>query len=102
MPPQDRLRLEQQEDVLQPGAWAGSQARQRGGEHGQGERLPARQAWRPRALALQKADLVPQEQDLHVLVAVGATGRGEQSDEAPQEMAEDNPEPSDARGGDGW
>ena len=42
MPLQYGLRLEQEQDRVQAGAWAGGQVRELGRQHGEGELLPAR------------------------------------------------------------
>jgi hypothetical protein len=90
VPLQDRIGLEEQDVAVQPRPRAGGQARHFAGEDREGELLPAGEA-RRRALALQEAHLVLQEEDLQVLVAVGPPPRAEQVDEERHEMREHEP-----------
>src|SRR3712207_5945340 len=67
VPLQDGLRLEQQEHLVQGGAWARGDPGQLGREHRQGQLLPAGEAWWLGSLTLKQPELVAQQQDLDVL-----------------------------------
>ena len=70
MPREERVRLAQEQVPVELAARAGGQPGQRGGEDGQGELLAAREPGRAGALSLRQAQLVPQHEDLEVLVAI--------------------------------
>ncbi len=90
VPLQDGLRLEQQDAVVQSRPRAGGHVQQLAGQGREGELLPAGEAGR-RALALEQAHLVRQQEDLQVLVAVGPTPDADEVDEERHEMHEHEP-----------
>ncbi len=70
MPLQQRVGFEQEHDLTKPGPSAVRHGRQFAGEDEYGEFLPPRNAWCARLLPLQNAELMPEEQDLNILVMV--------------------------------
>jgi hypothetical protein len=92
MPAQDRVGLEQEQVLVEPGARAGGQPGERGGQDGEGELLAAPEPGRAGALALRQARLVPQHENLEVLVVVAAPRPEGQIDEERDEVAEQEPE----------
>ena len=90
VPLQHRVRLEQEEVLLELAPRADGQPGERGGQDGQGQPLAARQPGR--ALALQQTHLVPQHENLEVLVAVAWSSARDQVDEERHEMREHEPE----------
>ena len=73
MPLQQRVRLEQEHDVTEPGASTGGQRRQFASENDQGELLPAGNVGWLGLFALKNAELLPQEQDFDIFVSVAST-----------------------------
>ncbi len=92
VPAQDRLGLEEEHIAVELVPRADGQPRERGGQDGQGQPLPAREAGRAGALALQQAHLVPQHEDLEVLVAVAPPRADHQVNEECGEVCEHEPE----------
>ena len=90
VPPEDGVRLAEQDAVIQFRPRAGGQVRQLAGQDREGELLPAGQAGL-RPLALQQAHLVLQQEDLEVLVVVGTAPGRDQVDEEGREMREHEP-----------
>src|SRR5438105_10434497 len=64
VPAQDRVRLEQEQVLVELVLRSGGPPGERGGQDGEGELLPTREAGRAGALALQQAHLVLQHEDL--------------------------------------
>ncbi len=77
MPLEERVRFEQEDDLTEAAAGAGRQWCQFASEYKQDEFLPAGNARRGGLFALQNAELLPQEQDLNVLVVVSTSQQDE-------------------------
>jgi hypothetical protein len=92
VPREDRVRLEEEQVLVEPGARAGGQPGQRRSQDGEGELLAVREPGRAGALALEQAHLVPQHEDLEVLLAVAAPRAKDQIDEERDEMPEYEPQ----------
>ena len=82
MPFQQRVGLEQEDDLTKVGASTVRQCCQFAGENDQGELLPPRNARRVRLLPLEDAQLLAKEQDLNIFVMAGSS---KQPDEVEQQ-----------------
>lgn len=85
MPLQDCVQLEQEQVLVELVARSGGQDSER-------ELLAAREPGWAGTLALQQANLVPQHEDLQVLIAVAWSHASDQVDEECHEVHEQEPE----------
>jgi len=92
MPFQDRVRLEEEQVLVELVPRADGKPGERGGQDGQDQPLPAREAGRAGALALQQAHLLPQHHDLEILVTTALPRAADHVDEERHEMCEYEPE----------
>ena len=88
MPAEDGLRPDEQQARVQAGTRAAAPAREAGGEHRQGQLLPAREPRRPGLRALEDSQLPPQQQDLDILALVRPHEQAAEVQEHPDELSE--------------
>ncbi|HSH78288.1 MAG TPA: hypothetical protein VLA19_07120, partial [Herpetosiphonaceae bacterium] len=88
MPLQQRVRLEQEDDLTEAGTSTRRQCRQFAGEDDQGELLAPRNAGRVRLLPLEDAQLLAEEEDLNILVLLSLMAQPEEVEQQRVRLGE--------------
>jgi hypothetical protein len=86
-PAQDGVGLEQEQHLVQLGFSVAPQANKFAGKDSQGELLPARNAGCLRMAWLEDAQLLAQQQDFEVLIALGAASDGEEVEQQQDDLS---------------
>jgi hypothetical protein len=86
-PAQDGVGFEQEQHLVQLGFSVAPQAKKFAGKDSQGELLPARNAGCLRMVSLEDAQLLAQQQDFEVLIALGAASDGEEVEQQQDDLS---------------
>ncbi len=84
MPLQERVRLEQEQILVEPAARAGRQSGECGGRDGQDALLAAREPGRAGTPALEQAQLVPEHEDLEIRIAFAPPANSQVNEECAE------------------
>ncbi len=88
VPLQQRVRLEEEHDVTEPGTSTSCHRREFAGKDEQCQFLPAGNAGRVSVLPLENTELLLQEQDLDILVMLGSTVQADEVEEQRERLRE--------------